>query len=421
MKKNVFGLLTGIAISLMATGCYTNVFDETNTEYFLEQGCMVVVDENRETGYDCMLLAPEDGYVDLIKVYENENLEEIVIMYGEEYKDVAVMRFYEDGLLKSASADSLTIAFSNYVDNKVDVALIYKDNMSIIKEMELSDPSQTRSVNLERGLDFIVSQFKNIGQAAVDGALKLSSGEKIAFDLLFGIVSDAYRLFDENEISLMNFAINTVSVAEVTAALIPVFSAAANASPWLGLATLLLNFDDYVDWVASLSYSVISILDKYISNEELGVCSLNSGYGALKATLSWSFYADIDLHAIEPSGEHIYYADKWSSTGGYLDVDNREGGSGSQENVYWENPENGTYSFYIDYYSPSTYNGMAQSGICRVAILYQGQSIGVHNISMTEDDTKDAQTININGGIGTKADAPDINIKLIINHKERKN
>ena len=92
MKKNVFGLLTGIAISLMATGCYTNVFDETNTDYFLEQGCMVVVDENRETGYDCMLLAPEDGYIDLIKVYENENLEEIVIMYGEEYKDVAVMR-----------------------------------------------------------------------------------------------------------------------------------------------------------------------------------------------------------------------------------------------------------------------------------------------------------------------------------------
>ena len=70
---------------------------------------------------------------------------------------------------------------------------------------------------------------------------------------------------------------------------------------------------------------------------------------------------------------------------------------------------------------------MAQSGVCRVAVLYKGQSIGVHNIPMTEDATKDVQTITIKDGMysidamNTRSDIPDMNFEFVINRNQKKN
>jgi hypothetical protein len=102
-------------------------------------------------------------------------------------------------------------------------------------------------------------------------------------------------------------------------------------------------------------------------------------------------------------------------------VDNTEGGAGAVENIYWENPQEGTYSFYIHYYGPSSYNDVAQSGICRVAILYKGQSLGIHNISMTEYSTEDVQTISLKDGVATRSALPDINFEFVIDRNIQKN
>lgn len=72
--------------------------------------------------------------------------------------------------------------------------------------------------------------------------------------------------------------------------------------------------------------------------------------GKLKVTMLWNMKADIDLHVLEPNGNEIYYRNKRSSTGGYLDVDNTNGGSGSAENVYWDRPLSGDYIIAIEYY-----------------------------------------------------------------------
>ena len=432
MRKNQLGLLFSFFVSILLVGCYTNTVEiEKTTDPVSDYECVVVVDTLRETGYDCMLLAPNDGYIHLMKMYENDNLEEIIILYGDEYKKTAVMRFYENGLLKSVSGDSMTVAFSNYAATEVDIAVIYKDEMQVFKEFEgdvdwgqyilASDSEPTRRLSESQidALEYFRDQMVNLGEFAVDGHFNPGSGKKIVFDYLTGIVGDTWKLIDNNEESLVTFGFNTVAVAEVSVLLRPVFM--AGAAPWVALGTLLLNYYDYVDWVASISYSLLETLDDITSDEELALGTLNSGYGALKATLSWNFYADIDLHAIEPSGYHIYWADKWSSySDGYLDVDNTAGGSNSKENIYWENPENGTYRFYIDYYGPSSRNYMEQSGVCRVAILYKGQSIGVHNIPMSSGSTNEVQTISLNNGILSRSVLPEINFEIVINRKECK-
>ena len=151
-------------------------------------------------------------------------------------------------------------------------------------------------------------------------------------------------------------------------------------------------------------------------NVDLGVAALSTGMGALKVTLAWNFYADIDLHAIEPNGTHIYYSNQYSYvTGGFLDLDNRYGYPGSAENIYWTTPEDGTYDIYLHYYSPSLHEGEAQCGICNVTILYQGRG-QVFKIPMDAvGDTKRVAVIDMpNGTIGATSQwGPKINLHLV--------
>ena len=65
--------------------------------------------------------------------------------------------------------------------------------------------------------------------------------------------------------------------------------------------------------------------------------------GDLKVTLLWDFYGDIDLHVMQPTGLEIYYSYPQDAvTGGALDVDNRDGGEGSAENIFGPIPPRGS-------------------------------------------------------------------------------
>lgn len=91
--------------------------------------------------------------------------------------------------------------------------------------------------------------------------------------------------------------------------------------------------------------------------------------GNMKITLMWDFYADIDLHVVQPNGFRLFYKQRNDpSTGGILDTDNRRGGAGAAENIYWQNPPKGKYNVYIQYYDASFGSGLMESGECRVYI-----------------------------------------------------
>lgn len=76
----------------------------------------------------------------------------------------------------------------------------------------------------------------------------------------------------------------------------------------------------------------------------------------IRCSLIWESYTDLDIHCITPRREHIYYADKWDRTGGYLDVD-ANGGTDRRlkpvENIRWANDHkapNGHYKFFVHNY-----------------------------------------------------------------------
>lgn len=105
-----------------------------------------------------------------------------------------------------------------------------------------------------------------------------------------------------------------------------------------------------------------------------------TGWGDLKISMIWEFRADIDLRVFEPDGNEIYFANRNSSTGGFLDRDDTTGGSAGNptiENIYWEHPPTGTYRVNVNYYG-----GSVRSGGPVKVIVYNNGERSEYNVTM---------------------------------------
>lgn len=108
--------------------------------------------------------------------------------------------------------------------------------------------------------------------------------------------------------------------------------------------------------------------------------------GDLKITLLWGFPGDIDIHVIQPNNKEICFSRKRDrETGGFLDVDNIDGGmingKPSAENMYWEHPPRGTYYVKLNYYRKNPETG--GQGVCTVVVFQQGMSAQIYKVQMT--------------------------------------
>lgn len=129
------------------------------------------------------------------------------------------------------------------------------------------------------------------------------------------------------------------------------------------------------------------------------------GTGDIQVTLTWDNDADVDLYVIEPDGNKIYYSQKRSSSGGYLDVDDMDGFG--PENIFYENiPPAGTYEIKVDHYSggfPSNYT----------INLSQNSESQTFTGTLTQDTSTDVVahfTVGENGGVGQNSELEDLSV-----------
>lgn len=430
--------------------CETNTIELEVPESELHESILGV---NPEAAQDS---TPEFTYYDLntgnVCMY-NMSRRRVDMIFNEQ-ECLASVEFDEEGLVRNIFLDSLTVCFSNYNGSKVDIAMVHGDESCIFTECEMAvDVETMRSAAMRqcgngqtRGITDVavaIDKFFRDNQEDINNTFgyidkligltsdrltrnvldKLKIGERIDLiaDDFVGKAMDAFDLPDDFEQHAGN--ILTAKEAYDIAGELSIGDGRYKDVKKLRnfkrfnivydlFKLVMTNYTDYSNYCEELWSDFFAWRERvHRENEELAAGALNSGYGDLKATLSWNFYADIDLHAVEPSGFHIYYDNKVSPySKGFLDVDNIHGGPGSVENIYWEEPADGTYNIYINYFGP--YEG--PSGSCRVALFYKGQSIGVHTVNMNYGSGEQPiQTVSVSGGA---AEASPVRANFVINY-----
>ena len=140
---------------------------------------------------------------------------------------------------------------------------------------------------------------------------------------------------------------------------------------------------------------------------ELEVNYLEAGTGKLHISLSWDQENDVDLHVIEPNGEHIYYGNRQSTNGGELDLDSNPAcyiDGIKNENIFYEDDpevivEYGEYEVLVDLYAacditePTTYIISAYYGGALIATT-EGQNSHTGTL-MPEDESHNSDLISV--------------------------
>ena len=248
-----------------------------------------------------------------------------------------VVNFDGDGNISNILTPDVTIVLGNYHDNLFD-AMIFASTgeRTIIRDIEYGNIGllMTKSPSGIEIANLVVSGVAiGLGAATAAGPVSIAMGA-LSLGLFAYDVATAFDLIDEGSMiqeTALHFAGHFGNLAdlavsfpktklEIIAALVGV------AAELTGFAELLEN---------DSKHKII-----------VGEGTLNPS-GCISATLTWSGPADIDLHCSGPSG-HIYYQNM-SAGSGYLDNDNTS--ANGPETIYYSNPQEGSYSFYIHYYA----------------------------------------------------------------------
>lgn len=120
--------------------------------------------------------------------------------------------------------------------------------------------------------------------------------------------------------------------------------------------------------------------------------------GIITVTLTWGSQPDVDLHVFEPSGWHVYYANR-AGLSGYLDVDVVSGFGPEHYYVSCDTLQTGNYQIGVNYYSgyaPEVAQVNIQAGLeLRSYEVFLPSALGssgdaspipVGTIAVTEDD-----------------------------------
>ena len=173
--------------------------------------------------------------------------------------------------------------------------------------------------------------------------------------------------------------------------------------------------DDFVILVAILDNNgkVSEVIEKSVELIEVGT-------GQLQISLSFDNAKDIDLHVIEPNGEHIYYGNSLSENGGELDLDSNPGCSldyVNNENITYSEEafvEAGTYTVYVDLFEncdpevATNYVVSAYYGGALLKTVTGTFPVGAESNYNDLDNIEPAMTFNISnrGQVRTKTFAP---------------
>ncbi len=126
-----------------------------------------------------------------------------------------------------------------------------------------------------------------------------------------------------------------------------------------------------------------AVVEVPVTDENAENIARNIGHmGKMKVTLLWNERGDIDLHVVEPNNAHIWFHDKHPANAhGELDYDNTEGGNGSAENIYWNDPPRGSYKLFVNYYCKKAIADVQ----CKVLVFLNGELVNTYSCTLSRE------------------------------------
>lgn len=306
---------------------------------------------------------------------ENPNIPQRLSIYdGNGEKVNLVVNFDEEGLPENIISETFTIVLGNHVDNKCKAVIITKEGESaILEDVEIDSSWEAYKAGLQEGV-----VTKAVSRSPVKWVNAIVGATGCGLSIAGTIISAPTGVG-----AVVGWGLTSISC---TSALLSIADAAGWVETPDGSATANTIIGHYANiascasinnpvsvaaCLAGLVGNVTAIADLVFEDNRddilLGEGSLVSGNGEIKITLTWDNYADIDLHCVDPSGYHIYFGDKVSTTGGFLDYDNTE--AYGPENIYFNPAIEGAYRVYLHYYAE---NRGVSSVNYKVAIFNNG-------------------------------------------------
>ena len=364
MKKRLIYLLT--AVCIFGTSLFTSCSKDDDPP---QEDFLIVDLRGQDLGYEYYLT---DGKVDVF-VDENPTTHKpLVATVSDPQTEESINLFFnEQGLVNIIEIDRNYIVIGEYKEEGTSVAMVTRDN----------DILSFDDVQINWDADFY-SAWNAETDTRVDwgklGGLFLEElrpmmigvgyGLKSAADFVTVLAPDPSVSFTQRRLALIGIAGNlgkaiSEGIPDTEAGKVlsefsdnllktqGVFSAAHDFQDGMSPTEWLKNYiqSEILD---NLSEVVIDMGRKE-ENLELAQYVTETGSGQIQVTLRWNNVNDIDLWVVDPTNERIYWNDKNSASGGYLDYDNTY--AYGPENIFWESTNlSGDFHVYVDHYSGNT-------------------------------------------------------------------
>jgi len=303
-----------------------------------------IIDVSEDSEWDYFVLGKEDYFFIKADEYRPNS---VVFHCGEDDKDYPII-FGENGLPYIVTIGEYIFILSNYEGNVVDLGVIYPNgNIEIIRDIETDYNWGNLSLSLGKvaswsdllnwtgrvvgAVPCIYNTAITISTSGLTWPLMAISCGNYLLGLAADIMEDEFDIHNSFTEFVSDYSTVNLAFSCQTGNWMSCLSSAGSRA-----------YDELAN-----SYSEI---EDRSEDYQTTIGALEAGYGDIQITLSWDTTDDIDLWVTDPSGEKIYWNNKYSQSGGYLDYDDRNGFG--PENVYWPEGQapSGKYLVQVDHY-----------------------------------------------------------------------
>ena len=271
--------------------------------------------------------------------------------------EVVVMHLSDNGLPDRIIVQEHIVIFSNYTDSTVDIAIVSPngsievsrevpiDLEEILTYSRLPDSGKVAKIILSKWSKETALEAAGVtlGVLACAGAAATGAGLLLLGAVCGNAIYKAYSSLQPKKTVQLESA--SLGVGIITCG-----TELATVNP-----VSVLECGALITHIAELVVSSTAASEERVSDSvQLADAALEYGTGSVQITLTWDNNSDLDLWVTDPAGEKIWFDDKYSSTGGELDVDDRNGYG--PENIFWPYGQapSGKYKVEVHHYDGSS-------------------------------------------------------------------